>query len=246
MIMPLALFVFLATLGGMTSCSINSLPSSQDNHQPDYDKARESMVRNQLMAPGRGITNQAVIAAMRKVPRHEFVPLEYQSQAYSDHPLSIGHQQTISQPFIVAFMTEKLSPRKSDRVLEIGTGSGYQAAVLAELVAEVYTIEIVAPLGHQAETTLRKLGYQNIKVKIGDGNLGWSEFAPFDSIIVTCAPDHVPPALISQLKEGGLMIVPVEENHDQYLYLLRKTGETLQKSAVLPVRFVPMTGTKIP
>lgn len=243
--MPLAIFVFLLTLVVMTSCSSNSFSASDSGQGgPDYAAAREAMVKYQLMAPGRDLTNQAVLAAMRKVPRHEFVPTEYRSQAYADHPLSIGHQQTISQPYIVAFMTEKIAPRKTDRVLEIGTGSGYQAAVLAELVDEVYSIEIIPELGRQAEATLRKLGYENVNVKIGDGNLGWPEHAPYDTIIVTCAPDHVPPALVSQLKDGGSMIIPVEEGGDQYLYLLRKTGDTLQKSAVLPVRFVPMTGKK--
>jgi len=181
---------------------------------------------------------------MGKVPRHEFVPADVRSFAYADHPLPIGHGQTISQPFIVAFMTEKLDPKPTDHVLEIGTGSGYQAAVLSELVATVHTIEIVAPLARRAEADLKRLGYTNVTARAGDGYKGWPEAAPFDAIIVTCAPDHVPQPLVDQLKEGGRMVVPVEPAYDQSLYLLEKKGNKVERRAILPVRFVPMTGEK--
>ncbi len=179
---------------------------------------------------------------MDKVPRHEFVPEQLRPLAYDDGPLPIGHGQTISQPYIVAFMTERLEPRPGDRVLEIGTGSGYQAAVLAELVAEVYTIEIIEPLARHAEADLQRLGYKNVKVRAGDGYKGWPDAAPFDAIIVTCAPEKVPQPLIDQLKDGGRMIIPVGEMGNQELVLLTKKGKQLEKRAVLSVRFVPMTG----
>jgi protein-L-isoaspartate(D-aspartate) O-methyltransferase len=200
------------------------------------------MVAEQLAAPGRDITNARVLAAMAKVPRHEFVPERGRPQAYEDHPLPIGHGQTISQPFIVAFMTEKLQPRPKDRVLEIGTGSGYQAAVLAELVAEVYTIEIIEDLARQAAADLKRLGYTNVHVRAGDGYKGWPEAAPFDAIIVTCAPERIPQPLTDQLKDGGHMIIPVGAGYEQQLVLLSKRGGKLEQQAILPVRFVPMTG----
>ncbi|HXG47415.1 MAG TPA: protein-L-isoaspartate(D-aspartate) O-methyltransferase [Methylomirabilota bacterium] len=207
-----------------------------------FAAARRRMVEQQLIAPGRDITNRRVLAAMGKVPRHELVPAAERPLAYGDHPLPIGYGQTISQPFIVAFMTEKLDPRPTDRVLEIGTGSGYQAAVLAELVAAVYTVEIIKPLAVRAEADLRRLGYTNVFVRAGDGYLGWPEAAPFDAVIVTCAPEHIPQPLVDQLKEGGRMIIPVGPAHDQSLYLLDKKGDRIERRAVLPVRFVPMTG----
>ena len=190
----------------------------------------------------RGIHEERVLAAMAKVPREEFVPADERAAAYADHPLPIGYDQTISQPYIVAFMTEQLQPKPSDRVLEIGTGSGYQAAVLAELVAEVYTIEIAEPLARNAEATLVRLGYKNVRMKVGDGYKGWPENAPFDAIIVTCAPDRVPRPLTDQLKEGGRMIIPVGDRFAQELYLLEKKNGQLKEGAVLPVRFVPMAG----
>jgi len=190
----------------------------------------------------RGIHEERVLAAMAKVPREEFVPEYLRAASYADQPLPIGYDQTISQPFIVAFMTEQLRPQRADRVLEIGTGSGYQAAILGELVAEVYSIEIIEPLARTAEATLQRLGYKNVHVKVGDGYKGWPEHAPFDFVIVTCAPDHVPPALADQLKEGGRMIIPVGGAGDQELYLLEKEHGTLRRRAVSPVRFVPMTG----
>lgn len=202
------------------------------------------MVSQQLTVPGRDITNARVLSAMRKVPRHELVPASLRAQAYGDYPLPIGFDQTISQPFIVAFMTEKLDPKSTDKVLEIGTGSGYQAAVLAELVREVYTIEIVEPLARRAEADLKRLGYANVFVRAGDGYKGWPEASPFDAIIVTCAPERVPQALVDQLREDGRMIIPVGPAGNQELYLLRKKNGAVERRAVLPVRFVPMTGGK--
>jgi len=203
---------------------------------------RRRMVKEQLSSSGYGITNARVLAAMGKVPRHEFVPAELRHRAYDDGPLPIGFDQTISQPYIVAFMTEQLEPKPAARVLEIGTGSGYQAAVLAELAGEVYTIEIVDALAQRAGADLKRLGYTNIQVRAGDGYKGWPEAAPFDAIIVTCAPEKVPQPLVEQLKDGGHMIIPIGPGWDQNLVLLRKQGEQLEKRAVLPVRFVPMTG----
>ena len=196
------------------------------------------MVQQQLKA--RGIKDERVLASMAKVPREEFVPADARVDAYEDGPLPIGYDQTISQPYIVAFMTEQLRPKSSDRVLEIGTGSGYQAAILAELVADVYTIEIVEPLAKTAEATLQRLGYKNVRLKVGDGYKGWQEEAPFDAIIVTCAPDKVPRPLVDQLKDGGRMVIPVGERFAQQLYLLEKKNGQLKESATLPVRFVPM------
>jgi protein-L-isoaspartate(D-aspartate) O-methyltransferase len=204
----------------------------------DFAVQRQRMVQEQLMA--RGIHEERVLAAMAKVPREEFIPADQRAESYSDGPLPIGYDQTISQPYIVAFMTEQLRPQSHDRILEIGTGSGYQAAVLAELVADVYSIEIVAPLARTADATLQRLGYQNVHLKVGDGYQGWSDYAPFDGIIVTCAPQHVPQPLTDQLKEGGRMIIPVGNYLAQELYLLEKTNGGLRQNAVLPVRFVPM------
>src|SRR3989442_10754304 len=182
---------------------------------------------------------------MAKVPREEFVPADARVDAYEDGPLPIGYDQTISQPYIVAFMTDQLRPKRSDRVLEIGSGSGYQAAISADLVADVYTIEIIEPLAKNAEATLQRLGYKNVHVKVGDGYSGWPEYAPFDAIIVTCAPDKVPQPLTDQLKEGGRMIIPVGDRFAQELYLLEKKNGQLKESAVLPVRFVPMAGEAV-
>ncbi len=233
------LVLCLAALGGGFGSGATVLRAAE----PDYAAARKRMVSEQLRAPGRDIKSARVLTAMESVPRHEFVPEAVRGSAYADHPLPIGHGQTISQPYIVAFMTEKLDPRPTDKVLEIGTGSGYQAAILSALVAEVYTIEIVEPLAQRAEADLRRLGYKNVKVRAGDGYKGWPEAAPFDAIIVTCAPDHIPQPLIDQLKEGGKMIIPVgETSWNQALYLLEKKGKEVKKRAVLPVRFVPMTG----
>lgn len=204
---------------------------------------RKRMVEEQLKGPGRNITDPRVLKAMEKVPRHKFVPPEFIHEAYDDHPVPIGFGQTISQPYIVAFMTEQLHLQPDDKVLEIGTGSGYQAAILAEIAKEVYTIEIIAELAKRAKTTLAELGYTNVHVRIGDGYQGWPEAAPFDAIMLTCAPDHVPPPLVDQLKDGGRMILPVTGPFGmQELILLVKQGDQLLKKRVLPVRFVPMTG----
>ena len=213
---------------------------ARETQVADFPAQRERMVKEQIVM--RGVVEERVLAAMRKVPREEFVPAEFRAESYTDRPLPIGYDQTISQPFIVAFMTEELRPQPTDRVLEIGTGSGYQAAILAELVAEVYSIEIIEPLTKNAEATLQRLGYKNVHVKPGDGYKGWPEHAPFDSIIVTCAPERVPQPLIDQLKEGGRMIIPVGAKFAQELYLLEKKNGRLEQSAVLPVRFVPMAG----
>jgi protein-L-isoaspartate(D-aspartate) O-methyltransferase len=178
---------------------------------------------------------------MGRVPRHAFVPAELLARAYEDGALPIGYGQTISQPFIVALMTLAVDPRPGDRVLEIGTGSGYQAAVLSGLVAEVYSMELVAPLARRAETELRRQGCANVRVRAGDGYLGWPEAAPFDAILVTCAPEHIPPALVAQLRVGGRMILPVgPAGQAQELILLRRTPKGLERQSVLPVRFVPM------
>jgi protein-L-isoaspartate(D-aspartate) O-methyltransferase len=204
----------------------------------DLASERQRMVQEQLMS--RGVRDERVLAAMNKVPREEFVPQDSRAASYTDQPLPIGYGQTISQPYIVAFMTEQLRPKLSDRVLEVGAGSGYQAAILAELVADVYTIEIVEPLAKSAEATLQRLGYKDVHVKIGDGYKGWPEEAPFDAIIVTCAPNRVPQPLVDQLKDGGRMVIPVGDRFAQELYLLEKKNGQLKQSATLPVRFVPM------
>ena len=204
-----------------------------------FSASREEMVSRQIEA--RGITDPDVLKAMKTVPRHLFVPIKYQENAYGDYPLPIGQDQTISQPYIVAFMTAALHIKPKDRILEIGTGSGYQAAVLAELDCEVYSIEIIGSLGERAKETLGRLGYGNVHVKIGDGHKGWPEKAPFDAIIVTCAPEKIPQPLVQQLKEGGRMIIPVGESGGiQHLVLAVKKGDRLVFRSVLPVRFVPM------
>ena len=201
------------------------------------------MVEKQLAAKHRGIDNPRVLEVMGRVPRHEYVPEAFRAEAYDDSPLPIGHNQTISQPYIVALMTSVLDPQPGERVLEVGTGSGYQAAVLAEMGAEVFTIEIVEPLARESKERLKRLGYKNVKVRHGDGYAGWAEHAPFDAVIVTCAPDHVPQPLVDQLKPGGRMIIPVgPAGGVQELVLLKKDGGTLHRTGVLPVRFVPMTG----
>jgi protein-L-isoaspartate(D-aspartate) O-methyltransferase len=196
------------------------------------------MVKYQIEA--RGIDDKKVLDALLRVERHRFVPDRYIPHAYEDRPLSIGEGQTISQPYIVAFMTHVLSLSRTDKVLEIGTGSGYQAAILGELCDNVYTIEVIPSLGLKAQGLLKELGYDNVRVKIGDGYEGWKEYAPYDAIIVTCAPTHVPEPLKEQLKEGGRMVIPVGEMYNQKLVLLRKAGDRLIEEKTLPVRFVPM------
>ena len=219
-----------------------SLPFLCAQEQPAdrLAQARQRAVKQQLQAIG--VTDERVLKAMFEVPREEFCLPEYRDQAYAGYPLPIGHGQTISAINIVGFMTAALKPQPTDVVLEIGTGSGYQAAVLARLAKMVYTIEIVAPLAEQAQKTLQRLGYKNVAVKAGDGYQGWPEHAPFDAVIVTCAPDHIPQPLVDQLKPGGRMVIPVGESYNQELYLLEKKGREVVKTAVLPVVFVPMTG----
>ena len=208
-------------------------PSTLANRQPDRDHLVEEYI-----IPG-GVRDPAVLAAMRRVPRHRFVPSMYASFAYMDGPLPIGHGQTISQPSLVAKMTEALTLKKTDKVLEIGTGSGYQAAILAELAGTVLTIEIVEPLARQAELTLAELGYRNIRVRVGDGYLGWPEEAPFDAIIVTAAPDHIPQPLLDQLAVGGQLILPVGRFF-QTLELYHRTADGYERKTLSFVRFVPL------
>ena len=207
--------------------------------QDSERKARMDMVATQIEA--RGVRHPAVLAAMRDVPRHAFVPADVQPYAYEDAPQPIGSGQTISQPFIVARMTELIDPRPDMKVLEIGTGSGYQAAVLAECVAKVYTIEILPELGRRAAATLQSLGYRNVEVRIGDGFDGWPEAAPFDAILVTAAPDEVPKPLLDQLAIGGRLVIPVGSGA-QDLIRITRSESGFQRERVLPVRFVPMTG----
>jgi protein-L-isoaspartate(D-aspartate) O-methyltransferase len=207
----------------------------------DFKQAREMMVKFQIEE--RGVKEKSVLEAMRKVERHRFVPLDLQHLAYEDTPLPIGEGQTISQPYIVALMTELLQLKGKEKVLEIGTGSGYQAAILAELTPEVYTIEILPALAKRAQALLEELGYKNIKVKCGDGYLGWPEFAPFEAIIVTCAPQDIPKPLIEQLAEGGRLVIPLGE-HWQELKLVQKIKGKISTTSIIPVRFVPMVRDK--
>jgi len=213
---------------------------SGEDVSKDFTKQRNLMVTTQIES--RGVKSKKVLEAMRKVERHMFVPKEYKSAAYEDHPLPIGEGQTISQPYIVALMTEVLNSDGTRKVLEIGTGSGYQAAVLAEIFQSVYTIEIIDVLGKRAEKTLSDLGYKNIKVKTGDGYKGWEEHGPYDAIIVTCAPSHIPGPLQDQLAEGGRMVIPVGEKYHQELILLTKEKGIIKQKEIIPVVFVPMFG----
>jgi len=226
-------------------CSMNWLsltpkvPPETASGEDEFAKRRQWMVREQLQ--GRDITDERVLAAMLKVPRHEFVPSELRDAAYQDNAQPLASGQTISQPYIVAYMTQALQLHGTERVLEIGTGSGYQAAVLAEIVPEVYTIEILPELQKQAGAVLAKLEYKNIRFRVGDGYLGWPEYAPFDRIIVTAAPDEIPQPLIDQLKEGGRLIIPVG-SISQELVVLEKGKTGITRRATIGVRFVPMTG----
>jgi len=218
-------------------------PISQQQGKPaqdTYTQKRYQMVKHQIQ--WRGIADKLVLKAMREVPRHLFVPDYLKDRAYADFPLPIGQGQTISQPYIVAFMTEALELKGGEKVLEIGTGSGYQAAVLAEIAKQVYTIEIVPTLGRRSDKLLKKLGYENIHVKIGDGYRGWSEHAPYDAVIVTAAPGHIPQPLVDQLKGGGRMIIPVGDLYQKLILITKQADGTVNKKSVLPVRFVPMTG----
>jgi protein-L-isoaspartate(D-aspartate) O-methyltransferase len=226
----------------LVAVSVTVISSAVAEGPTDFTAAREAMVRLQIEA--RGVRDAATLAAMRRVPRHEFVPASLASSAYSDRPLPIGHDQTISQPYIVAFMTEALRLSSGERVLEIGTGSGYQAAVLAEIVREVKSIEIVAPLAEQSRLLLSRLGYRNVEVRAGDGYQGWPDAAPFDAIIVTAAAPRIPEPLKLQLREGGRLILPLDSGGEaQELVLVTRIGGRFEERRVLPVRFVPMTGT---
>jgi protein-L-isoaspartate(D-aspartate) O-methyltransferase len=226
-----ALFI-VAVAGLSATCGLQS-------GVPDWERQRIRMVNEQLKA--RDIRDERVLSAMLSVPRHLFIPESGRGGAYGDFPVPIGHGQTISQPYIVAFMTQSLEVGPGDRVLEIGTGSGYQAAVLSSLAKEVFTIEIVAPLADRARSTLQDLGYRNIEVRTGNGYLGWPEHAPYDRIVVTAAPADVPPVLVQQLRVGGLMAIPVGVG-DQELRIMRRLSMGMETIATLPVRFVPMTG----
>lgn len=220
-----------------------ALSCSEGNQgQDNYLKQRRHMARTQIEA--RGIKDTRVLNAMLKVERHLFVPHQHRHLAYGDFPLHIGEGQTISQPYIVALMTEALELKENKKVLEVGTGSGYQAAILAELAKDVYTIEIIESLANKAESHLRKLGYNNIHVRCGDGYLGWKEVAPFDAIIITCATSRIPVPLLEQLADGGRMILPLGGKWGQDLVLIRKKGKTLERSSLGGCLFVPMTRAK--
>jgi protein-L-isoaspartate(D-aspartate) O-methyltransferase len=216
--------------------------AAQNNPDVTFAEQRQQMVDRQIRQ--RGITDRRVLDAMLRVERHLFVPPSAIPEAYEDYPLSIGEGQTISQPYIVAFMTQALRLQSTDKVLEIGTGSGYQAAVLAEICDSVFTIEIFPSLAERAALLLQELGYANIFVKSGDGYQGWPEYAPFQAIIVTCSPTHIPPDLAIQLAEGGRMIIPVGETNAQSLVIVKKEKGKLVQHEVLPVRFVPMIDEK--
>jgi protein-L-isoaspartate(D-aspartate) O-methyltransferase len=235
--MRLALTMSAALILAVGSCAERA--TEEAIQPPEWSRARAEMVRTQLR--GRDIVDARVLEAMGRVERHLFVPESERAAAYQDHPLPIGRGQTISQPYIVAFMTQALEVQPDHRVLEIGTGSGYQAAILAELAKEIYSIEIVPELGERARVTLDALGYTNAHVKVGNGYLGWPEHAPYDRIIVTAAPDATPPALVEQLRVGGLMAIPLGTG-DQELRILRRTAQGLDTISTLPVRFVPMVG----
>ena len=215
-----------------------------DSVTQGFKLARNQMVDEQISPPIRGIENPDVLEAMRQVPRHKFVPENVRHDSYNDTALPIGYGQTISQPFIVAFMTEQIACGQMHRVLEIGTGSGYQAAILSILVKEVYSIEIVDELATKASNCLKQLDIFNVHIKTGDGFAGWPEESPFDSIIVTCAPEDLPLALVDQLKEGGRVIIPVGSRAHQQLYLIEKKNGQVRQKAVLPVRFVPMVSRR--
>jgi protein-L-isoaspartate(D-aspartate) O-methyltransferase len=237
-------FVLLFCSGLILLVSVGNCGRITREETRKIEKRAEGMIQT---LKNYGITDSKVLEAMKKVPRHEFIPLAYRDlrTAYGDHPWNIGHGQTISQPYIVAYMTEKMAPQPGEKILEIGTGSGYQAAILAEMNAIVYSIEIIKPLAEHAKSVLDEHGY-NVKVKHGDGYKGWPEHAPFDVIIVTCAPENIPQALINQLNIGGRMIIPVGAVHSvQSLIIVRKTSEGIRMENDLAVRFVPMvTGDK--
>ena len=228
---------FVSLLG---SLAVSLILAGAASAEDPYAAVRERLVQQRVA--GAGVTDSRVLDAIRTTPRHEFVPRNQRDRAYFDMALPIGNSQTISSPFIVALMTESLDPQPTDKVLEIGTGSGYQAAVLSPLVEHVYSIEIVDDLGVRAKETLQRLNYKNVSTRIGDGFLGWPDAAPFDKIIVTCSPESVPTPLVEQLREGGQMIIPVGERYQQTLYLMTKTDGKLVRQPLRPTLFVPMTG----
>jgi len=225
---------------GRLAIACGLISSAMAQSRDPFREMRWRMVDENIVREG--ITNPRVLRVMRNVPRHEFVPVLMRPQAYFDLALAIGYRQTISPPFIVAYMTQTIDPQPSDRVLEIGTGSGYQAAILSGLVRDVYTIEIVEPLSRSAQRVLKRLKYDNVHTRIGDGYQGWPEEAPFDNILVTCSPEHVPTPLIEQLSEGGKMIIPIGERYQQVFHLLEKKNGQLVTKKLLPTLFVPMTG----
>jgi protein-L-isoaspartate(D-aspartate) O-methyltransferase len=227
----------LFALAALLALSCSPAPLASD--ESELARARGRMVKEQVEA--RGVKDPLVLAAMRTVPRHDFVPPAALAEAYGDHPLPIGHGQTVSQPYIVAFMTETLGLKGGEKVLEVGTGSGYQAAVLAGMAGEVYSIEIVAPLAEEARERMARLGYRNVFVRGGDGYKGWPEAAPFDAIIVTAAAPKIPEPLKAQLKDGGRLVIPVGDENQELVVLTRR-GDAFEERRVLPVRFVPMTG----
>lgn len=239
LVFALAVIFFMTESTIADSSEMYRLSAQNDNN---FRQQRMKMVRRQIRE--RGIEDPEILAAFEKVRRHRFVPERLKKYAYQDRALPIGEGQTISQPYIVAFMTRAIEPKKTDRVLEIGTGSGYQAAILGELCGRVYTIEIVESLGKSARKTLSEEGYENVCVKIGDGYKGWPEHAPFDAIIVTCAPTKIPEPLKEQLTEGGRMVIPVGQSYDQNLVLLEKKEGKLVEKQILPVLFVPMVDEK--
>lgn len=234
----LNLFIIgLALIASISNLTMAEDTVTQASPTLDFKLQRERMIKEQIEA--RGVKDNRVLEAMRKVERHRFVSPNLAHLAYADMPLPIDEGQTISQPYVVGLMTELLQLKGNEKVLEIGTGSGYQAAILAELTKEVYTIEILLKLANQAEKLLAELDYKNIKFKCGDGYLGWPKFAPFDAIIVTCAPQKVPLALIEQLAEGGRMVIPVGETYQELKLLVKAKGKIEEKN-IIPVRFVPM------
>lgn len=237
------LITFVMTIN-LSSCLDKKVKSETEGvvkgQKDEYVLERERMVSSQIIR--RGVSDRLTLAAMRKVQRHLFVPDNMKPHAYEDRPLPIGEDQTISQPYIVARMTELLGLKGEEKVLEIGTGSGYQAAVLAEIAKEVYTIEIIESLANSADELLKGMGHKNITVKFGDGYKGWEEHAPFDGIIVTAAPDHIPQPLVDQLKVGGRMVIPVGENYQQLKLITKNPDGKTTEENIIPVRFVPMTG----